>query len=85
VRKLLISPFCDARRGTPFCGSTCCFDPVLVCKELRSNNNHNDYGLRDAPIVGWFFKCTVFEPISFRATQTSSIAVNKDGDGRPKS
>ena len=52
-------------------------DPVLGLQGIAvANINDFILGLRDAPLVGGFFSLwPKFEPISFRATQTSAYAV----------
>ncbi|WP_044043098.1 carbohydrate ABC transporter permease [Octadecabacter antarcticus] len=77
VRVLLISPFFVMPAVNAVLWINMLLDPVLGLQGIAIDNiNGLISGLRDAPIVGWFFNMwPVFEPISFRATQTSSIAV----------
>lgn len=77
VRVLLISPFFVMPAVNAVLWINMLLDPVLGLQGIAIVNiNGLISGLRDAPIVGWFFNMwPVFEPISFRATQTSSIAV----------
>jgi sorbitol/mannitol transport system permease protein len=77
VRVLLISPFFVMPAVNAVLWINMLLDPVLGLQGIAVNNiNTLIGGLQDAPIVGWFFNMwPVFEPISFRATQTSSIAV----------
>ena len=77
VRVLLISPFFVMPAVNAVLWINMLLDPVLGLQGIAIGNiNGVIEGLRDAPIVGWFFNMwPVFEPISFRATQTSSIAV----------
>ena len=77
LRVLLISPFFVMPAVNAVLWINMLLDPVLGLQGIAVDNiNTLIGGLRDAPIVGWFFNMwPVFEPISFRATQTSSIAV----------
>ncbi|MFQ3184257.1 MAG: sorbitol/mannitol transport system permease protein [Alteromonas macleodii] len=77
VRVLLISPFFVMPAVNAVLWINMLLDPVLGLQGIAIGNiNGVIEGLRDAPIVGLFFNMwPVFEPISFRATQTSSIAV----------
>jgi sorbitol/mannitol transport system permease protein len=77
LRVLLISPFFVMPAVNAVLWINMLLDPVLGLQGIAVDNiNTLIGGLRDEPIVGWFFNMwPVFEPISFRATQTSSIAV----------
>lgn len=77
VRVLLISPFFVMPAVNAVLWINMLLDPVLGLQGLGiAGVNSVIDGLRDAPLVGWFFSLwPTLEPISFRATQTSSIAV----------
>lgn len=77
VRVLLISPFFVMPAVNAVLWINMILDPVLGLQGLAVGglNNFID-GLRDFPVLGYFFNLwPVIEPISFRATQTSYIAV----------
>jgi sorbitol/mannitol transport system permease protein len=77
VRVLLISPFFVMPAVNAVLWINMILDPVLGLNGLAvAGINEIVDGLRDFPIVGGFFSMwPQFEPISFRATQTSSYAV----------
>lgn len=77
VRVLLISPFFVMPAVNAVLWINMLLDPVLGLQGIAIGGLNNMVaGLQDAPLVGWFFNLwPVFEPISFRATQTSAIAV----------
>ncbi len=77
VRVLLISPFFVMPAVNAVLWINMLLDPVLGLQGIAvANINDVILGLRDAPIVGGFFSLwPKFEPISFRATQTSAYAV----------
>ena len=77
VRVLLISPFFVMPAVNAVLWINMILDPVLGLQGLAvSGINELIAGLKDAPLVGWFFSLwPEFEPISFRATQTSAYAV----------
>lgn len=77
VRVLLISPFFVMPAVNAVLWINMLLDPVLGLQGIAVGGlNSMVAGLQDAPLVGWFFNMwPVFEPISFRATQTSAIAV----------
>ncbi len=77
VRVLLISPFFIMPAVNAVLWINMLLDPVLGLQGIAIGGINNMItGLQDAPLVGWFFNLwPVLEPISFRATQTSSIAV----------
>jgi len=77
VRVLLISPFFVMPAVNAVLWINMILDPVLGLQGLAIGgiNNLID-SLQTAPVVGWFFSLwPELEPISFRATQTSAIAV----------
>ena len=77
VRVLLISPFFVMPAVNAVLWINILLDPVLGLQGIAVGglNNLVD-GLRDFPVLGYFFNLwPVFEPISFRATQTSAYAV----------
>jgi sorbitol/mannitol transport system permease protein len=77
VRVLLISPFFVMPAVNAVLWINMILDPVLGLNGLAvaGLNNLVD-GLRDFPVLGSFFSLwPEFEPISFRATQTSAYAV----------
>ncbi len=77
VRVLLISPFFVMPAVNAVLWINMILDPVLGLNGIAVGglNNLID-GLRDFPILGSFFSMwPEFEPISFRATQTSAYAV----------
>ncbi len=77
VRVLLISPFFIMPAVNAVLWINMLLDPVLGLQGIAIGGlNDMVAGLQNAPLVGWFFNMwPVFEPISFRATQTSAIAV----------
>ena len=77
VRVLLISPFFVMPAVNAVLWINMILDPVLGLNGLAvAGMNQLVDGLRDFPLIGHFFSLwPVLEPISFRATQTSSIAV----------
>lgn len=77
VRVLLISPFFVMPAVNAVLWINMLLDPVLGLQGIAVGGINNMVaGLQDAPLVGWFFDLwPVLEPISFRATQTSAIAV----------
>jgi sorbitol/mannitol transport system permease protein len=77
VRVLLISPFFVMPAVNAVLWINMILDPVLGLQGIAvgSINDMID-GLRDFPVLGAFFNLwPTFEPISFRATQTSAYAV----------
>ena len=77
VRVLLISPFFVMPAVNAVLWINMLLDPVLGLQGIAvANINDVILGLRDATLVGGFFSLwPKFEPISFRATQTSAYAV----------
>ncbi|MCF2905509.1 sugar ABC transporter permease [Octadecabacter sp. CECT 8868] len=77
VRVLLISPFFVMPAVNAVLWINMLLDPVLGLQGIAVGAiNDMAAGMQDAPLVGWFFNLwPVLEPISFRATQTSAIAV----------
>jgi sorbitol/mannitol transport system permease protein len=77
VRVLLISPFFVMPAVNAVLWINMILDPVLGLNGLAVGGiNSIVDGLRDFPVLGQFFSMwPQFEPISFRATQTSSYAV----------
>ncbi|MCF6445588.1 carbohydrate ABC transporter permease [Nereida sp. MMG025] len=77
VRVLLISPFFVMPAVNAVLWINMLLDPVLGLQGIAVDAiNTTIAGLKDAPLVGWFFSLwPQFEPISFRATQTSAYAV----------
>ncbi|WP_407494935.1 carbohydrate ABC transporter permease [Pseudooceanicola sp. MF1-13] len=77
VRVLLISPFFIMPAVNAVLWINMILDPVLGLQGLAVEAiNNTAASLRDAPLVGWFFSLWPgLSPISFRATQTSAIAV----------
>ncbi len=77
VRVLLISPFFVMPAVNAVLWINMILDPVLGLNGLAiAGLNDIVDGLRDYPVIGSFFSMwPEFEPISFRATQTSSYAV----------
>ena len=77
VRVLLISPFFVMPAVNAVLWINMILDPVLGLNGLAVEGiNWMIAGLRDFPILGAFFSLwPEFEPISFRATQTSAYAV----------
>lgn len=77
VRVLLISPFFIMPAVNAVLWINMLLDPVLGLQGIAIGGiNTLAASMQDAPLVGWFFNLwPVLEPISFRATQTSSIAV----------
>jgi len=77
VRVLLISPFFVMPAVNAVLWINMILDPVLGLQGLAiSGINEVIAGLRDFPVLGAFFSLwPELQPISFRATQTSAIAV----------
>ncbi|MGB0411391.1 MAG: carbohydrate ABC transporter permease, partial [Pikeienuella sp.] len=77
VRVLLISPFFVMPAVNAVLWINMILDPVLGLNGIAvAGINDIIAGLRDFPILGAFFSLwPEFEPISFRATQTSAFAV----------
>jgi len=77
VRVLLISPFFVMPAVNAVLWINMILDPVLGLNGLAvAGINELIAGLRDFPVLGGFFSMwPEFEPISFRATQTSAYAV----------
>jgi len=77
VRVLLISPFFVMPAVNAVLWINMILDPVLGLQGVAVGGiNSMIAGLRDAPLVGWFFSLwPELTPISFRATQTSAYAV----------
>lgn len=77
VRVLLISPFFVMPAVNAVLWINMILDPVLGLQGIAVEGiNDMAQGMRNAPLVGWFFSLWPdFEPISFRATQTSAYAV----------
>ncbi|WP_380055489.1 carbohydrate ABC transporter permease [Falsihalocynthiibacter sp. SS001] len=77
VRVLLISPFFVMPAVNAVLWINMLLDPVLGLQGIAvSGINDVIAGLRDMPLIGGFFSLwPQFEPISFRATQTSAYAV----------
>jgi len=77
VRVLLISPFFVMPAVNAVLWINMILDPVLGLNGLAvAGMNQLVDALRDFPLLGHFFSLwPVLEPVSFRATQTSSIAV----------
>jgi len=77
VRVLLISPFFVMPAVNAVLWINMILDPVLGLQGLAVGGiNELIAGLRNAPVVGGFFNLwPEFSPVSFRATQTSAIAV----------
>ena len=77
VRVLLISPFFVMPAVNAVLWINMLLDPVLGLNGLAIEGiNEVSKGLRDLPLLGKLFSLwPVLEPISFRATQTSSYAV----------
>ncbi len=77
VRVLLISPFFVMPAVNAVLWINMILDPVLGLQGLAVNGiNELIAGMRDFPVLGGFFSLwPEFEPISFRATQTSAYAV----------
>jgi sorbitol/mannitol transport system permease protein len=77
VRVLLISPFFVMPAVNAVLWINMILDPVLGLQGIAvSGLNELIQGLRDFPVLGSFFSLwPEFEPISFRATQTSAYAV----------
>lgn len=77
VRVLLISPFFVMPAVNAVLWINMILDPVLGLNGLAVGAiNEVVNGLRDFPVLGAFFSMwPEFEPISFRATQTSAYAV----------
>ena len=77
VRVLLISPFFVMPAVNAVLWINMILDPVLGLQGVAVGglNNLVD-GLRDFPVLGWFFSLwPELKPISFRGTNTSAIAV----------
>ncbi len=77
VRVLLISPFFVMPAVNAVLWINMILDPVLGLQGLAVGGiNEVIAGLRNAPLVGGFFSLwPEFNPVSFRATQTSAYAV----------
>lgn len=77
VRVLLISPFFVMPAVNAVLWINMILDPVLGLQGIAVEAVNGLIGaLRDAPVLGGFFSLwPEFEPISFRATQTSAYAV----------
>ncbi|MEP1586803.1 MAG: sugar ABC transporter permease, partial [Tateyamaria sp.] len=77
VRVLLISPFFVMPAVNAVLWINMILDPVLGLQGIAVGSiNDLISGLQSAPLVGGFFSLwPEFSPVSFRATQTSSIAV----------
>jgi len=77
VRVLLISPFFVMPAVNAVLWINMILDPVLGLNGLAVEGiNEMVKGLRDFPVLGAFFSLwPEFEPMSFRATQTSAYAV----------
>ncbi|MEP3846851.1 MAG: sugar ABC transporter permease [Paracoccaceae bacterium] len=77
VRVLLISPFFVMPAVNAVLWINMLLDPVLGLQGIAVGGiNAFAASMQEAPIIGWFFNLwPVLEPISFRATQTSAIAV----------
>ncbi len=77
VRVLLISPFFVMPAVNAVLWINMILDPVLGLNGLAVEGlNEMIKGLRDFPVLGAFFSLwPEFEPVSFRATQTSAYAV----------
>ncbi len=77
VRVLLISPFFVMPAVNGVLWINMILDPVLGLQGIAVGGLNNIVdGLRDVPVLGWFFSMwPQLEPISFRATQTSAYAV----------
>jgi len=77
VRVLLISPFFVMPAVNAVLWINMILDPVLGLNGLAVDGiNDIVMGLKDVPLLGAFFSLwPEFEPISFRATQTSAYAV----------
>ena len=77
VRVLLISPFFVMPAVNAVLWINMILDPVLGLNGIAVDAiNKFVHGLRDFPVLGAFFSLwPEFEPLSFRATQTSAYAV----------
>ncbi|MGV6839555.1 MAG: carbohydrate ABC transporter permease [Planktomarina sp.] len=77
VRVLLISPFFVMPAVNAVLWINMILDPVLGLQGIAvAEINQWIAGMRDFPVLGWFFSLwPELHPISFRATQTSAIAV----------
>lgn len=77
ARVLLISPFFVMPAVNAVLWINMILDPVLGLQGIAVGGiNDMIASLQNAPLVGWFFSLwPSLEPISFRATQTSSYAV----------
>ena len=77
VRVLLISPFFVMPAVNAVLWINMILDPVLGLQGIAVGGLNNVLdGLRDFPVLGWFFSLwPEIHPISFRATQTSAYAV----------
>lgn len=77
VRVLLISPFFVMPAVNAVLWINMLLDPVLGLQGIAVGGiNAFAASMQEAPIIGWFFNLwPVLEPISFRATQTSAVAV----------
>jgi sorbitol/mannitol transport system permease protein len=77
VRVLLISPFFVMPAVNAVLWINMILDPVLGLQGIAVGGVNNIIdGLRDFPVLGWFFSMwPQLEPVSFRAAQTSAYAV----------
>ena len=77
VRVLMISPFFVMPAVNAVLWINMILDPVLGLNGIAVDAiNNTVMGLRDFPVLGSFFSLwPEFEPLSFRATQTSAYAV----------
>lgn len=77
VRVMLISPFFVMPAVNAVLWINMILDPVLGLQGIAVGGlNGMVASMQDAPLVGWFFSFwPKLEPISFRASQTSAIAV----------
>ena len=78
VRVLLISPFFVMPAVNAVLWINMILDPVLGLQGIAVDGINATLiaSMKDAPLIGWFFSLwPTFEPISFRATQTSAYAV----------
>ena len=77
VRVLLISPFFVMPAVNAVLWINMILDPVLGLQGIAVNGlNEFAQGMREFPVLGGFFSLwPELQPISFRATQTSAIAV----------
>lgn len=77
VRVLLISPFFVMPAVNAVLWINMILDPVLGLQGIAVGGiNEFSENMRSAPLIGWFFSLwPELTPISFRASQTSAIAV----------